>query len=98
MIHIVTLKFDYYFNDSDAGNCWAGESIRIIKLFRDEKAAENFCKEWNPIFKGAENENTIVPRQPFNKMLKDGLGFDVHDLEQNTKDFELCVESYEDEA
>ena len=94
-IHIISLKYDIYFDDADSGPSWAGDGSKLVKILQDRKAAEDFCAELNPVIRGAEKENIVVPKQPNNKILKEKLGFDLHDLEQGNGGYHLHIESYE---
>lgn len=94
-IHIVFLTYSIMFNDSDEGNCYAGEGKRIVRVFKEQKKAEDLIKEWSPIIKQAEKENIVFPRQPDNIKLRKEFGFDLHDLDQGNENFQLNIESVE---
>lgn len=93
-IHILTLKYSINFHDSDDGDCYAGEGSKIIKVSNNEEALLEIANRLNPIFKGAEKENIIVPVQQNNKILKQELGFDRFYFD-DAYDFNLVVETFE---
>lgn len=94
-VHAVYLEYEVMFNDSDEGPCWAADGLRLIKLYEDKGDAEKFVETYNPILEKAKKETTIVPRQPYNSILKEYWGFNLHDLDQGLENFKLVIKSYE---
>ena len=94
-VHIVSLCFDITFRDSDDGKCYAGDGSKLIRVYTDLDQAQALLTEWNPVFKAADNENTVFPVQPNNRKLKEEFGFTLHDLDQDTEKFELKIESHD---
>jgi len=94
-IHIVVMTCEITFNDSDYGRCNAGEKSRIIKVFKDEDDAKSFVEKWDLIIRAANNEKTIIPVQPNNKLLRYGLGFDLHSFDQDERDYKLEIKSFD---
>jgi hypothetical protein len=92
-VHILTLKYGINFHDADEGDCYAGEGQKLISVYQDRKTADMIADKFNPIFKAAEKEHIICPRQKNNYLLKEQFGFDLHDLD-NGYDFKLSVETF----
>jgi hypothetical protein len=90
-ITIVNLVYSINFHDADDGDCYAGKGSKIIRAFQDDKKAELFIQEWNPIFQRASEETTVFPIQPDNKLLKNEFGFTAHDINYGY-DFRLVSE------
>lgn len=95
MVHIISLVYDITFNDSDDGDCYAGEGSRIVKVLQDNKEADEFIKLWNPIFIAAESEHIVYPVQAYNKKIRKEFGFVLDDIDQNAEKFRLVKESWE---
>ena len=93
-IHILKLEYDIMFRDSDEGSCYAGDGTIILGAYTDENQVKNLIKEWQPILTAAEKEYTVFPAQPNNKLLRNILGFDLHDINDG-ENFRLTIQSLE---
>jgi hypothetical protein len=94
-MNVVVLAWDIIFIDSDEGGCHAGEGLKLIKGFNDFEDAVHFINKWNPVIRIANKENIVFPIQPGNQALKDGLGFTLHNFDQDTQNFRLEIQTLE---
>ncbi len=92
-VYILKLVYDVCWPDSDYGLQPAGEGSRSLRASFDREKMEWLRDRYNPVVEAAENEHTIVPRQPNNQILKSWLGFDLHDLDQDNAGYRLEVET-----
>lgn len=94
-MNVVVLAYDIIFNDADDGNSYAGEGLKLIKGFTDQQAAKDFIAKWNPVIELANREYIVFPIQPGNRELKAGLGFTLHDFDQDTENYRLEIQTLE---
>lgn len=94
-MYVVVLSYDVTFRDSDEGRCFAGEGLRLIKGFTDPQAAADFVAMWNPVISLANKESICFPVQPANLELKAGLGFTLHDFDQDEENYRLEIRKLE---
>jgi hypothetical protein len=91
-VYLLTLSYETYFDDADAGPCYAGMGSRLISAHQNRATAEAIVAEFNPVFAQAELERIIFPIQAASKLLKNRFGFTVHDIDAG-RNFKLVVET-----
>ena len=93
-IYVVTLNFKIRFNDSDDGNCYAGDGQKIVRAYSSKAKADHLISEWNPIVKAAGKETVVFPVQQNNRQIKKEFGFTLDNIDDGY-DFHLTCEELE---
>ena len=93
-VTILTLTYSIRFRDSDEGNCYAGDGMRILSVHTSRETAEQIASEFNPILSLAEKETVVYPVQKFNRAVKAKFGFTLDSIDDGY-DFKLKVEDFD---
>ena len=94
-IALVHLAYDINYNDSDEGKCYAGEGQKFLRAFICPDKARDFVEMLRPLLAVASAETIVFPKQPGSVVLRDIIGFDLHDLPGDTSNHALVIESAE---
>jgi hypothetical protein len=87
-VTLLNLKYSISFNDADSGACYAGDGLRVLRVYQSESDAREVMEKFNPILAAAEKEKIVLPVQMYNKELKNEFGFVIHDVDSGY-DFKL---------
>lgn len=93
-VYLLSLVYEIFFDDADAGACYAGDGHRLISAHQSRATAEAIATEFNPVFAQADLEHIVFPVRAASRLLKKKFGFTVHDIDDG-RNFKLVVATLE---